>query len=92
MNLVQNNQTQYSIITPKSSTATINYAVNELRTLFNEATGATFTEYAENVPYISIGNTETFAESGFTVDESSIGKTGFVIKTDCDGNIYISSG
>ena len=89
MNLVQNNQTQYSIIIPESTTATINYAVNELRTLFNEATGAAFAEYAESIPYISIGNTDKFAESGFTADESSIGKTGFVIKSDCDGNIYI---
>lgn len=90
MNLVHNNQTKYSIIIPENASATINYAVDELRALFNEATGAVFAEGDAKAPFISVGKTEKFAGSGFTADESSVGRTGFVIKSDSEGNIYIA--
>lgn len=88
MNFSDNNETRYSVIIPSFPSDTIMYAERELKNLFKEATGATFADGAI-APFISIGNTAALKNSGFAVTEEEVGKTGFALKTDSCGNLFI---
>lgn len=89
MNFSDDNKTQYSIIIPEAPSDTIKYAEQELKNLFKEATGATFAEGDAIAPFISIGNTAALKSREFSVTEAEVGKTGFALKTDSYGNLFI---
>ncbi|MDY2841204.1 MAG: DUF4838 domain-containing protein [Candidatus Borkfalkiaceae bacterium] len=90
MNLVTDGQTNYYIKTPQNGSSLIDYAATELQTLFSEATGATLSIDGAGTKFISLGETEEFVNAGYSVSETETGETGFIIKTDDDGNVYIA--
>ena len=90
--LVKNGKTQYAVVIPNGADATLTTAQNELVSLFAEATGATLAvasdgAYSTEGAYISIGNTQTFANSGVTMGEMN--SQGYHLER-VDNTIYIN--
>ena len=92
-NLVTSSETRYAIVLPSNADPVLTTAGNELKALFEEATGAelTFaTDYACSTycTYISIGGTKAFENSGITMGE--LNDQGYHIET-VNNMIYINS-
>ena len=73
-NLAENGTTSYAIVLPENADATLTLAKDELVSFFAEATGATITVASDSAydtygAYISIGDTQTFANSGVEMGE-----------------------
>lgn len=73
-------------------------AANEYAKFASEATGASvgwlrekaFTDGSKNI--ISIGETARLSEANFGLDISELGDSGYIVKSDENGNIYIIGG
>ncbi len=92
-NLAENGMTQYAIVLPTNADATLTLAKDELVSFFAKATGATLTVASDNVydsydAYISIGNTQTFANSGIEMGEMN--SQGYHLQT-VNNTIYINA-
>lgn len=96
--LLKNGVTEYKVVLPEKVTTEMNYAKEELITLFKEATGVTLqsdsdeglTHSAAN-KYISLGRTALFESSGIEVDFTSLKEDGVRIVTK-DNTIYLLGG
>ena len=98
--IVKNGKTEYAIVVPENLDSNLIVACNDLKSLFEEATGAKLSMITEkgeglthnaNQKYISIGNTKLFASSGLQIDTAQLGQQGVRILTK-DNNVYINSG
>ncbi|MDD6995404.1 MAG: DUF4838 domain-containing protein [Candidatus Borkfalkiaceae bacterium] len=90
MNFVTDGNTNYCIKVPQGASSMIGYAASELQTLFAEATGAALSVGDGGERFVSLGRTEEFINAGYSVTEAETGKTGFIIKTDDKGNVFIA--
>ncbi len=95
--LIYEGETDYKIVLSDEPTSNDVYAVNELNTLFSEATGVRFetvvdseVTYDSNAKYISIGANDYLKQAGIKLDEESLYRSGYVLKT--KGNSYFLSG
>ncbi|MCQ3035231.1 MAG: DUF4838 domain-containing protein [Bacilli bacterium] len=94
---VNNGVTEYEILYPASDkTSYMSYAITELRTFFEKATGTAINAINDNDLvnphgyYISLGNTTLFKESGITPTQE-LGYSGYGIKM-IDKVVYIYCG
>ena len=92
-NLAENGATSYAIVLPTNADATLTLAKDELVSFFAEATGATLTvasdiAYDTYGAYISIGDTQTFANSGVAMGEMN--SQGYHLQT-VNNTIYINA-
>ncbi|MBQ8429546.1 MAG: DUF4838 domain-containing protein, partial [Clostridia bacterium] len=92
-NLAENGETQYAIVLPTNADATLTLAKDELVSFFAEATGATLSvvsdiAYDTYGAYISIGDTQTFANSG--VEMGEMNSQGYHLQT-VNNTIYINA-
>ncbi len=93
--LVTNSETRYAIVLPDNADPVLMTAGNDLKALFEEATGAelTFaTDYACSTycTYISIGGTKAFKNSGIDMSQFEMNDQGYHIET-VNNMIYINS-
>ena len=86
--LVQNGATEYKILVKESERFLLSEAINELLTLFEEATGIILSTvsdegitYDENAKYFSLGNTNALQNAGITVDYKELGSQGYIVQT-----------
>lgn len=91
--LVKDGETDYYILTPDTTSATVKSAAAELAYFFNQATGInlktkTNSEYSADGKYISFGDTS--AASTVTVTQEELGTQGFKIVTVGD-NIVVKA-
>ena len=91
--LVKDGETDYYILTPDTTSATVKSAAAELAYFFNQATGInlktkTNSEYSADGKYISFGDTS--AASTVTVTKEELGTQGFKIVTVGD-NIVVKA-
>ena len=91
----------FQVIVPNSDVSGSGRAVraaNEYAKFASEATGASvgwlrekaFTDESKNI--ISIGETARLSEANFGLDISELGDSGYIVKSDENGNIYIIGG
>ena len=84
--LVRDGRSDYIIVVPDEDSKMLNFAQSELALFFEEATVIELTvkresEVSEGTKkYISLGETEQFDKSGFTVDYDELGRSGYIIK------------
>ena len=89
IDLVKNGATDYVIVTAENETNnSVQFAVEELRQNFYEATGAELdvkkdseVSYNENAKLLSLGETSLLQAAGVSVDKKEIGKDGYVVQT-----------
>ena len=86
--LVENNQTDYSVVLPADASDCLQYAASELQNFVSESTKAglnVITEekavYNEQNCYISLGKTTLLDQANFNFDYSILNGDGFFIKT-----------
>ena len=84
--LLENGATGYKILVSEAQKNNFTEAINELQSIFAQATGVQLevvTEglYSENAQYISLGDTDALAGSGFKADEKALGEQGYQIVT-----------
>lgn len=86
--LAENGKTNYKIVIERNAPQEILLAVEELQTLFLEATGAnlsvTYTDsvgYSENAEFIVLGQNDMFKAAGLSTKGLELGMNGYVIKT-----------
>ena len=96
---IKNGTTNYVIVTPEDGSTLLSTARDELTYFFEMATDITLKSTSEDeigrysgYKYISIGETELFANSGLTVDKKLLGNDGYNIYTGEDDNIYLIGG
>ncbi len=93
--LVENGQSQYSIVIPKMAGECITFAAEELKNYIDEVTGSNMSIVADDVAsasngkYISLGDTTLLQASGITFDYSTLNYDGFFVKT-VDDDLYIN--
>ena len=92
-NLAENGETQYAIVLPTNADAMLTLAKDELVSFFAEATGATLPvvsdiAYDTYGAYISIGDTQTFANSGVGMGEMN--SQGYHLQT-VNNTVYINA-
>ncbi len=92
-NLAENGETKYAIVLPTNADATLTLAKDELVSFFAEATGATLPvvsdiAYDTYGAYISIGDTQTFANSG--VGMGAMNSQGYHLQT-VNNTVYINA-
>lgn len=95
--LVKNNTTEYSILIPENATTEIEYAAEELKELFQEATTVkldvfkdnTVGEYSADKKVISLGNT-TYAQAANVQPTKELSEYGYTIQTD-NKSIFINA-
>lgn len=87
-NFLKNGRTDYKILIKEEEKMMLGEAVNELLSIFHEATGVqletvldTGNGYDANSKYISLGKTSALEGAGFTVDYETLGSQGYQIKT-----------
>lgn len=92
---IKNGKSDYKIVTPKTPSAIMSYAAEEIRTLILEATGISLpvvtdasVSYADDAKVISLGNNELFAKSGIKLTED-LENNGYIIKT-VGKNVFIA--
>lgn len=91
-----NKATNYKIIIPDGTfNDEISFAADELVDLLYQSLGVKLqvvtTIDNDNSRYISLGNTQLFNETNYTIDVNEVGNQGYYIKTDSLGNIFIYS-
>lgn len=86
--VLSNGQTEYKILVREDQRSVFVDAVNELQTIFREATGIQLEVefdggqgFDENAKYISLGETSAFLASGVIVDDAQLGPQGYQIET-----------
>lgn len=96
--LVKDGKTDYVVVVPSETSATINVAKDEFIDLFRMATGITLSivkdaglTHTENGKYISLGETKLFESSGLSVDKKELTKDGIRIITK-DKTVYLVGG
>ena len=93
--IVENGRTNYKILVDSEERALHSEAIGELQYFFQQATGLNLSveldegkTHEANAKYISLGRTSALADSGISVDYSTLGRQGFQIETK-DQSIYI---
>ncbi len=86
----------YCVVYPEDATATEITAVDEMVELFKEATGYELkvvadTDVTVGMKYVSFGDTLQFQQSGLTVDERELGRSGFIVQS-VNNNIFVRGG
>ncbi len=86
--LVEGGATNYKIVLPVAADANEKKAAGQLNYFFNEATGLTLAELADNTVgwadserFISIGDTSLLSGAGIAADKSDLKGSGFYIQT-----------
>lgn len=89
-NLVSNGETDYVIVYPENPTKRTEFAVNELKDLFKEATGISLNAipdsgvtYSSSAKFISLGKNGLTVSVGLNdvLDATDLDRDGFMIKT-----------
>ena len=95
--ILQNGQTQYSLVIPAAADANVMQGASDIMNYFAEATGVTLpivqdseVTYTADAKYISLGQTSLLEEAGITLNES-LGRDGFQILTK-GKTVFISGG
>ncbi len=96
VDFVKDGKTSYRVLLPENPTPTESFAAGELRTFFKQATGEEIaTVYESDVnadkdgKFLSVGATDLFSESKYTVD-AALGDDGFKVIT--YGNSVLMNG
>ncbi|MBQ7912355.1 MAG: DUF4838 domain-containing protein [Clostridia bacterium] len=84
--LLENGRTEYKILVSEAQKSQFIEAINELQSIFLQATGVqlevvTEGSYSANAKYISLGDTAALEGSGFKADYQTLGEQGYQIKT-----------
>ena len=95
--LVKNNATEYSILIPENATSEIEYAAEELKELFQEATKVklnvvkdnTVEAYSADKKVISLGDT-TYAQAANVKPTAELDEYGYTIQTD-NKSVFINA-
>lgn len=90
---VKGGVSEYSIVLPETASANLSFAASELSTFINKATGATLSSVTSSTLrtgnlYISLGATGLNSELETRAKGSSLGTSGYLIKT-VGANLYI---
>ena len=96
--LVRNGKTEYKLVIPATTTASLRTARTEFVDLFEDATGITLTVVTDNQvtdastgKYISLGDTTLLEKSGIKIDYYELTADGHRIVTK-DDDIYLCGG
>ncbi len=89
-------KSDYYVTYPSDATQPEMLAVDEMIVFFKEATGYELTAIEDTklvtgAKYISFGDTKQYKETGISVDEEELGRSGFVIKSR-NNNIFVRGG
>ena len=90
--IVKDKSSEYSVLLPENADYNLLLAADETVNAFKEACGYELNvtdEYAANGKYISIGNTELYAENKTSVIEGELSYTEIAVKTVGD-NVFIN--
>ena len=86
--ICENGVTEYTIVYPADATSWEETAVDELKYFLSLSTGVDFQAVADSdvvwsqgAKYLSLGENELQRASGVTVDNETLGVSGFVVKT-----------
>ena len=93
--VVENATSQYKIVIKDSSTEKLQFAAEELKNLFLEATNILLpivsestVSYSDDAKFICLGLNTLSEQAGISIDDKNLGREGFVIET-VGKNIYI---
>lgn len=89
IDLVKNGASDYVIVTAENeANDSVQFAVEELRQNFYEATGVELdvkkdseVSYSENAKILSLGETSLLQAAGVSIDKKEVGKDGYVVQT-----------
>lgn len=95
--LVNKGQSDYIVLIADEAEKYEIYAANELVKYLKEATGVKLRIVNESAApitekFISVGHTEKAKQAGVVADVNKLGYSGFVLKSNPNGNVYINAG
>lgn len=94
---IKNGKSDYIVTTPSDMPDMGEYALSELRYFIKLSTGVNLEVVSDNAvlsktqKFISLGKTKQLAQKKYNLDASTYKTSGFSIKSDEEGNVYIFS-
>lgn len=86
--IVKNSATDYSLVVENIEDKRLNFAIEEFKLFFEEATGiiipviySNTVNYSDDAKFISLGKTSLSEDAGVTTENLNLGISGFTIKT-----------
>lgn len=96
--MVKDGQTEYTVVVPETASETVSFAAQELQYFFKEVTDIEISvkkdsdiSSADAGKYISLGKTKLLADAEISVDETTLGMDGYLVKQKSD-DIYLCGG